>query len=186
MGKTHTTQYQPTTTTETSANDALSAAIARDGGKGLNNYKFHAGNHKFISELWRPTTDSLDDTNLNLILYLGRWWIPEGFRQVRWWINFKRTADVAGQNTWTLACSPDFYIGPEAFDSTLLSDYNSDDQVNDGAYNVWERKNSTLSLCRPDFNGYRWFYLLCQNDTGGDDVTNRSSAVSLDVQPLVT
>jgi hypothetical protein len=186
MAKTTTNQYQPTATTETATDDALSVAIGRDTAYGINNYKFHAGNHKIISELWNPTVDSLDNAELNLILYLGKWFIPEGLRQVRWWLTTKRTVDVAGENAWTLACSPDFYKGPEIFDSSVLGDYKSDIITNDGAFDVWERKNSALSLCRPDFNGYRWFYLLCENDSGGDDITNRSSILALDVQPLVT
>ncbi len=186
MAKTTTEQWQPASTVETSTDDALSTAFARDGGKGLNNYKYHAGDHKFIGELWRPHIESLDNVTNNLILYLGRWWIPEGFKQARWWLNSRRTVDVAGQNTWTLCCSPDFYRGPEVFDSTLLGDYKSDGITDDGAYNVWQRRESTISLCRSDFNGYRWFYLLAENDTADDDITGRTEIISLDAQPLVS
>ena len=185
MPRTTTEQYRPIATSATSTDDALSVATVRDTGKGLNNYKYHAGNHKFISELWNPAIDSLDNTSNNLILYMGRWWLPEGIQQARWWLTARRTVDVAGECTWTLACSPDFYNGPEVFDSTLLSDYKSSDIVNAGAYNAWERQYATLSLCRPDFNGYRWFYLLCENDTGDDDVTGRTEIIALDAQPLV-
>jgi hypothetical protein len=187
MAKTTTNQWKPPSTAETSVNDGLSVRTARDLMWGANNYKFHAGNHKFISDMWVPAIGTLDHANEGLILYLGKWWI-RGFSEVRWWLTAQLTAGT-DRVDYKLYSASNLYIGREgdasnAFDSNLLWDPTSDTvQVTSG---VWSRSNSTLSLGRPDFGGYRYFYLTATNDAGSTDATTRAEHVFLDVQPVKT
>jgi hypothetical protein len=183
MAKTTTVQYQPITAMETAAADGLSVRFVRDMGLALNNYRFHAGNHQIICQMFLPHVESLDDTTNDLILYLGKWYIPPGFSQVRWWLN-GRVKTGTGITTWTLGVAPDFYQGPEAFDSSLLGDYAS--STIDVSSSGWDILDNAMTLSRADFNGFRWFYLLAENDTGDTDPTTRAQIVSINVQPLET
>jgi hypothetical protein len=184
MARTTTNPYNPVSTSETADNDGLSVRAARDHGWNANNYKFHAGNHKIISELWLPPVGTLDTVSADLILYLGRWYIPPAFTTVRWWLNGRLTAGT-DRVDYTLYSSQNLYVGPEeGFDSTLLWSGVSDTiQITSS---VKARKDSTLALGRADFNGYRYFYLVAENDAGETDATTRGEIVSLDVQPLKT
>jgi hypothetical protein len=184
MARTTTKQYNAVSTAETVANEGLSVRAARDHAWNANNYKFHAGVHKVVTEIWRPPIATLDDTTLDMIQYLGKWWIPYGFTTVRYWINARLTAG-SDQTDFHLYSAGDLYIGPEtSFDSTLLTDPVYDTTSFDTL--VWSRQNGTLQLGRSDFNGYRYFYLVAQNDINGGDATTRAEVVTLDVQPVKT
>lgn len=183
MAKTTTNQYRPISTSETSTDDGLSVRYCRDLAWAMNNYRFHAGNHKLVSQMFYPYEPSLDDTNNNLILYLGKWFVPNGVRQVRWWLRGRITSGTDA-TTWTLVSATNFYVGAQVFDSTKLWDYTT--STVDITSTGWEPLNNTMQLCRADFNGYIWLYLLAENDTGDSDPSTRSEIVSLDVQPLVS
>ncbi len=184
MAKTTTKQYNPVSTSETSINDGLSVRAARDHGKNANNYRYHAGVHKIIGDMWVPPIGTLDDTTVDLMLYLGKWWIPTVFDTVRWWITARLITGL-DRVDYTLYSASNLYVGSETtFDSTLLWNPVSDIQQIDSLF--WERKNSTLALGRSDFNDMRYFYLVAQNDAGGSDVATRAEIIGIDVQPLKT
>ena len=184
MARTHTKQYNPISSRETSVNDGLSVRTARDHGWNANNYKYHAGNHKLFGELWYPYVATLDNTTLNLLLYLGKWRVPPGFSVVRWWLNGRRKSGTDRADFHLVAAS-NLYVGPECvFDETLLWDAAS------GIIRVdtdhWRRKDATLALDRPGFDGFHYFYLAAENDAGGTDGTTRAEIVSVDCQPVLT
>lgn len=182
MAKTYIQQYQPISTAETSTDDALSVRFTRDTARNINNYRVYAGAHKLCSYLWNPRISSIpEEVDQRLVLYLGRWWIPDAFNQVRWWLTGKIT-NGTDETTWTLCCSPEFYYGPESFNSGYLSDFKSDDIVIDSTDDL--RQNSAIGLCRPNFTGHRWFYLLAENDTGDTSPGTTSEIVALDMQPI--
>lgn len=190
MGKTTSKQYNPVSTSETSTDDTLSVRDVRDTGWGINNYKMHAGAHKLIScqflpplganNVWENVGSAVAE---NLILYLGRFTIPNGFKQVRWWINSKRTAG-SDRVDYTLISSPEFYVGPEAYDSTVLSEKTTD--VIQCNADVRVPATSVMTLCRPDFSGDRWFYLTVECDAGGGDAATRADLYTIDVQLMET
>lgn len=184
MARTTTNQYDPVSTSELATDDGLSVRFARDLAWAMNNYRYHAGNHQIVQQMFLPYLPSADGTSNCLILYLGRWYLPPGIRRLRWWISGRLSGAFSGITTWTLASSSNFYAGPEVFDSTLLDSYVSD-TLDVGAAG-WDILNGTLDPGSADFNGRRWFYLLAENDTGNTDPTTRTELVSINVQPLVT
>lgn len=183
--RTTTEQYNPTSALEVATDDGISVRFARDLALGMNNYRYHAGNHQVVTQMFLPYVPSADNTDRCLILYLGKWYIPPGIRRVRWWLNGRLTNPTyTDVTTWTLASGCSFYVGPEVFDSTQVLSYVSSEI--DISSSGWDIHNNTLDLGRADFNGRRWFYLLGHNNTGGNDPTTRTELVSINVQPLVT
>jgi hypothetical protein len=179
MAKTYIKQYVPPSTSETATEDALSVRAMRDLGWGMNNCKAHVVNFKIVSDAYMDPVPSQDvSTDWNLELYLGKYRIPLGYTDARFWAIFKRTQGTEACD-WGVLASPTFYIGPRAIDYNLVSPYELG-TVSSSSDN-YTREIGIVTLPQRDFAGYLWFYLLSHN---GDDAT-RSELYNLDVQPLL-
>ena len=184
MASHSTRQYQPVSTRETSAGDALSVRVYNEFADTLNNAHYHANCHKLRSQICFPSWKSVDaNTDEYIIGVFAMMEFPDNFNQILWTIGHKRIAGSGGDNTlWKLKTTSDPYRGPvEVFDG----DFQSFDGFSNSIRTQSDSHAVTHSYLKlpyaPFGTGVTYLLLSATNSSG----TARAEITTIDAKPVL-
>lgn len=174
---TSTDQWRRVGNTEGSENDGLDVRSVVDIGRGLNNlHDYVLADRLCFGAIGGPliTNDAGATTEMMVMFLGGPWFIADGYRSVRYWINTERVAG-AGYVDWkiVLGRSP-LYVGNDEYSSALvpgevtasIRTSSNDKVIATGTLNIKYINDQRV-----------WGYLTAANE----DVTSQACVWSLDM-----
>lgn len=173
--------YQPVSTTETSALDPFSVRTIHDMAAALSNYQRYAGAFPLLCEWCIPHLSSglTSVTDETVILRWPAILVPDGFTHLSWDLGHYQVTGVDAV-VWTLYCTEELYVGPDALDTSLLpAEYGSATITTTGGAVHDVENNQDCEIHRSD-GGVVYLMLTATNTSGSN-----AAATTIDVAPIM-
>ncbi len=183
MAATYTRQHRPVSQRETSDEDGLSVAFARDTANNINNAKAYRLVNKIASNYWPTGFTSADTvtTTEEVALVCPPVYVADGYDKITWTMQHARTTG-SGNVTWKLYCATRLYTGPSTLDTSFLGPaYTADTTGVTTSSGTWtiSVQDEALGITR-DSQGRVWLVLTATNTSG-----NQATIYALDAWPRV-
>lgn len=160
MTITYIEQYNPISRAETGTDDALSVRSVWDSQDNINNFLAHVCNYKLVSELGNPIFETEETDAEYLYLYMGKFFVPANFSQLRWWMTGSTTLG-AGYTNFKIIAARGLY----RYSKEIVYSYFGDSLYATGTLQINSssalRTSGTISLSVTNVDYY--LYMAAQN-----------------------